>query len=161
MHVFQDFEFDFEEFDGCAHDSDFGVGSKGGSDETHGFDGVFRDIIFNVLIEERTTLNDEAGSTDAGNLNAELFEVETNVLNHVVRRGADDGGLARGEGGGHENVFSDGVATLSKDNITVVVFMKSFLSDFDFVEATMTFGVNGEAERFESLKVWFDGASTE
>ena len=32
---------------------------------------------------------------------------------------------------------------------------------FDFVEAAVAFGVNGEAERFEGLEMWLDGASAE
>ena len=39
--------------------------------------------------------------------------------------------------------------------------MKSVLPDFDFVEATMTFGINGKTEGLEGLKMWLDGASAE
>ena len=85
MHAFQDFEFDFEEFDGGAHDSDLGISNKGGGDEAHSFDGVFGDIVFDILVDERATLNDETGGADSRNLNAELFEEETGVLHHVVR----------------------------------------------------------------------------
>ena len=42
-----------------------------------------------------------------------------------------------------------------------MVFVESILSHFDFVEAAVAFGVNGEAERFESLEVRFDGAGAE
>lgn len=159
MHVFQDFKFDFEEFDGGAHDGNFGIGDKGGGNETHGFDGVFGNAVFDILVDERAALNDEASGPDAGNLNTELFEEETNILNHVVRRSADDGGLARGEGGGHEDVFGDGVATLGENDVTIGVFMKGVLPDFDFVEAAMAFGIDGEAEGLESLEMRLDGAS--
>ena len=37
--------------------------------------------------------------------------------------------------------------------------MESILLNFDFVEATVAFGVDGEAEGFEGLKVRFNGAS--
>lgn len=137
------------------------MGDEGGGNEAHSFDGVFGDVVFDILVERRTTLDDETSSTDAGDFDAELFEKETDVLHHVVRRGADDGGLAGGEGGGHEDVFSDGVATLGENDVTIGVFMEGVLPDFDFVEATMTFGIDGETERLEGLEMWLDGAGAE
>ena len=39
--------------------------------------------------------------------------------------------------------------------------MEGVLPDFDFVEATMTFGIDGETEGLESLKMRLDGAGAE
>ena len=61
------------------------MGGKGGGNETHGFDGVFGDVVFDILVERWATLDNKTGSTDAGNLNTKLFEKETDVLDHVVR----------------------------------------------------------------------------
>ena len=47
-------------------------------------------------------------------VDAELLQVEAEVLDHVVgRRVADDGG-ARVQGGGHQGVLGDGVAALGE-----------------------------------------------
>ena len=73
MHGFQDFEFDFEEFDGSAGNGDFRFGGKSGSNEAHGFDGVFGDVVVNVLTQEGAALDNETSGTDARNLNAETF----------------------------------------------------------------------------------------
>ena len=47
-HGFENFKFDFEEFDGGATDGDFGMSDEAGGDETHGFDGVFGNMVVDV-----------------------------------------------------------------------------------------------------------------
>ena len=160
MHIFEDFELNFEKFDGGPLDGDFGIGGEGGGDEAHGFNWVFRDAIFDVTIDDGAALDDKACSADTGNFHTELLEEKADVLNHVIGRGADNGGLAWGEGGGHEDIFSDGVAALGEDNVTVVILVEGLLADGDFVEATIALGVNGETEGFEGLEMRLDSAST-
>ena len=99
------------------------MGGKGGGNETHGFDGIFGQIIFYIFIDIGATANGEGSGTNAADFNAEFFEEKTKILNHVIRRCTDDGGLARGERCGHKNVFGDSVATFGEDNITVSVLL--------------------------------------
>ena len=76
-------------------------------------------MIVDILTEGGAAFDDEAGGADAGDFNAEFFEEETEVLDHVVRGGADDSGLGGREGGGHENIFCNGVAALGEDDVAV------------------------------------------
>ena len=94
-HGFEYFKFDFEKFDGGATDGDFGMGDEAGGDETHSFDGVFGDMVIDVLIDEQAALDDKTGSADTRDFDAETFEEETHILDHVVGGGADDGGASR------------------------------------------------------------------
>ena len=61
------------------------MSDEGGGNEAHSFDGVFGDVVFDILAERWATLDDETSSTDTGDFDAELFKKETDVLNHVVR----------------------------------------------------------------------------
>ena len=122
------------------------MSDESGGNEAHSFDRVFGDEIVDILVEKWAALDDEASGADARDSNTKLFEVETDILDHIIRGGADDGGFARCESGGHENVFSDSIAAFSKNDITIAVFVKSFLFDFDFIKTTMTFSIDGEPE---------------
>lgn len=63
------------------------------------------------------------------------MEVEADVLDHVVGAGADDGGNAWEEGGGHKGVFGDGVAAFDEDDFFVGVV---YGVDGGFVETRIT-----------------------
>ena len=153
--IAEEFEFNFEEFYGDALDFDFGFRDDASGDEADGFDGVFTGVIFDFFSDFATTVDFQVGGADTFDFYAELLKVETDVLNHVVGAGADDGGGAREESGGHDSVFGDGVASFDEDD-----FFISFIGgeDFGFVETRITDGVDFEAESFEGVKVGFDGA---
>lgn len=147
-HVFEDFEFDFEEFDGSSSDGDFGFSDDTGGDETHGFDGVFARAVLDVFADLRFAVDGDGRGADAFDFNTELFEVEADVLDHVVAAGVSDGGFAGPAGGAHEGVFGDGVAALGEDDLAVGFIGRS---DGGGVEAAGGFAVDAEAERFEGF----------
>ena len=152
-HGFENFELDFEKFDRSAKNGDFGIGDESGGDEAHGLDGVFGKEIFDVFVDFGTAANGQSGGADAGDFDAEFFEKEAEVLDHVIWRSADDGGLAWRESGGHEDVFGDSIATFGKDDVTIGVFMQSFFADGDFIKAAIALCIDIKTERFESLDV--------
>lgn len=153
VHVFEDFKLNLEKLNRGAAEGNLGISDEGGGDEAHGFDRVFGEVVIDVGVELGAPVDGELGGADALDTDAELFEEETDVLDHVVGGGTDDGSLAGVHGGGHEDVFGDGVAALGQDDVAVLTAVEDALVDLNFVKATVGLGVNFEAERFESLEV--------
>lgn len=79
---------------------------------------------------------------------AEFFEIEHDVLDHVVSGGVADDSAAWEAGGGHEGVFGDGVAALDEGDSFVGV-IDGFNSGF--IEAAGGFGVDVETERLKGF----------
>lgn len=67
------------------------------------------------------------------------MEIEADVLDHVVRAGANDGGGTGEEGGGHDGVFGNCVATLYEDDFFIYIVSGK---DFGFIKSRIANGIN-------------------
>ena len=88
-------------------------------------------------------MNNNICCADAVDSDAEFFEIETNILDHVVWASAYDNCFARAERSCHDGVLSDSIAAFGEYDFTINAWT---LDDLCFVKTRIADGVNFEAE---------------
>ena len=131
---------------------------KGGGNKGHGLDRVLGRRVIDINIDFFATLDFKSGRTDTTDFYTKFFKVKTDILNHVVWRGTDDGSFTWIKGGGHQDIFSHGIATLGENDFSI--WTTGWLFNGNFIKTTVFLGVDIEAEGVKSFKMGLDGART-
>ena len=76
--------------------------------------GILARGVVDVDVDVGHARHGQGGRADAVDVDAQLLEVEAEVLDHVVGGGVADHGGAGVQRGGHQRVLGDGVAALGQ-----------------------------------------------
>ena len=133
-----------------------GLGHDRGGEQRHRLDRVLAGRVVDVAVDLGLAGDDQRGGADALDADAELLQVEAEVLDHVVRRGVADDGGAGVQGGGHQGVLGDGVAALGEHDRP-----GRLDRPVDVGVVAAVGGLDLEAERPQRGHVRLDGAGAE